>query len=193
MGPISPSPLSDHMLRALPSVDVLLSVGELYSLKQMPTWWRLTHCGRIILLERDADSVASNAKSSFGKYCSYLHIWHTFSDGSFFLPFDSWCTCVNKWCLIGKLYRDPNPRHDFTKQWISYSWPHCGDTSRSLITSFRGPTWGPSGADRTQAGPMLAPWTLLPGFLCEGKYIHRAIFLVVVLQAVPCNTEPPHH
>ena len=27
------------------------------------------------------------------------------------------------------------------------------------------PTWGPSGADRTQVGPMLAPWTLLSGFV----------------------------
>ena len=27
------------------------------------------------------------------------------------------------------------------------------------------PTWGPSGADRTQVGPMLAPWTLLSGML----------------------------
>ena len=26
-----------------------------------------------------------------------------------------------------------------------------------------GPTWGPYGADRTQMGPMLAPWTLLSG------------------------------
>ena len=26
-----------------------------------------------------------------------------------------------------------------------------------------GPTWGPSGAGRTQVGPMLAPWTLLSG------------------------------
>ena len=26
-----------------------------------------------------------------------------------------------------------------------------------------GPAWGPSGADRTQVGPMLAPWTLLSG------------------------------
>ena len=25
------------------------------------------------------------------------------------------------------------------------------------------PTWGPSGANRTQVGPMLAPWTLLSG------------------------------
>ena len=28
-----------------------------------------------------------------------------------------------------------------------------------------GPTWGPSGADRTQVGPMLAPLTLLSGML----------------------------
>ena len=34
-----------------------------------------------------------------------------------------------------------------------------------LIARFMGPTWGPSGADRTQVGPMLAPWTLLSGGL----------------------------
>ena len=32
-----------------------------------------------------------------------------------------------------------------------------------LIARFMGPTWGPSGADRTQVGPMLAPWRLLSG------------------------------
>ena len=31
----------------------------------------------------------------------------------------------------------------------------------NLIGRFMGPTWGPSGADRTQVGPMLAPWTML--------------------------------
>ena len=36
----------------------------------------------------------------------------------------------------------------------------CGS---SQIARFMGPTWGPSGADRTQVGPMLAPWTLLSG------------------------------
>ena len=36
----------------------------------------------------------------------------------------------------------------------------------TLIARFMGPTWGPSGADRTQVGPMLAPWTLLSG--CAG-------------------------
>ena len=35
----------------------------------------------------------------------------------------------------------------------------------SLIARFMGPTWGPSGADRTQVGPMLAPWTLLSGMI----------------------------
>ena len=30
-----------------------------------------------------------------------------------------------------------------------------------LIARFMGPTWGPSGAVRTQVGPMLAPWSLL--------------------------------
>ena len=29
------------------------------------------------------------------------------------------------------------------------------------IARFTGSTWGPSGADKTQVGPMLAPWTLL--------------------------------
>ena len=35
----------------------------------------------------------------------------------------------------------------------------------SLIARFMGPIWGPSGADRTQVGPMLAPWTLLSGMI----------------------------
>ena len=35
----------------------------------------------------------------------------------------------------------------------------------ALIARFMGPTWGPSGADRTQVGPMLAPWTSLSGGL----------------------------
>ena len=35
----------------------------------------------------------------------------------------------------------------------------------ALIAGFVWPTWGPSGADRTQVGPMLALWTLLSGFV----------------------------
>ena len=35
----------------------------------------------------------------------------------------------------------------------------------ALITSFMWSIWGPSGADRIQVGPMLAPWTLLSGWI----------------------------
>ena len=47
-------------------------------------------------------------------------------------------------------------------------WPTCQQAgwfiAVSLIARFMGATWGPSGADRTQVGPMLAPWTLLSGY-----------------------------
>ena len=33
----------------------------------------------------------------------------------------------------------------------------------SLIARFMGPTWGLPGADRTEVGPLLVPWTLLFG------------------------------
>ena len=42
---------------------------------------------------------------------------------------------------------------------VDYFWWH----RETLIAMFMGPTWGPSGAERTQVGPMLAPWTLLSG------------------------------
>ena len=46
-------------------------------------------------------------------------------------------------------------------------WTPTGDPSSmemsctALIARFRGATWGPPGADKTQVGPMLAPWILL--------------------------------
>ena len=42
-----------------------------------------------------------------------------------------------------------------------WKWERCPKTS--LAARFMGPIWGPSGADRTQMGPMLAPWTLRYG------------------------------
>ena len=33
------------------------------------------------------------------------------------------------------------------------------------ITRFMGPTWGPPGSCRPQMGPMLAPWSLLSGYI----------------------------
>ena len=49
------------------------------------------------------------------------------------------------------------------RQWKQYSFFF---SILSLMARFIGPTWGPSGADRTQVGPMFAAWTLLSG-LCQ--------------------------
>ena len=63
-------------------------------------------------------------------------------------------TCADPPELTGLAFTGVNPRD-----------MHChkGNWNITLITRFIGPTWGPSGADRTQEGPMLAPWTLLSG------------------------------
>ena len=44
------------------------------------------------------------------------------------------------------------------------------------IARFMGPIWGPSGADKTQVGPMLAPRTLLSGWFmqCSEAWCHKA-------------------
>ena len=67
-----------------------------------------------------------------------------------------------------------NPSMWITVQWyyskVSFS-PNTAAAGEStlwiytLIARLMGPTLGPSGADRTQVGPMLAPWTLLSGHL----------------------------
>ena len=40
------------------------------------------------------------------------------------------------------------------------------------IPRFMGLTWGPSGADRTKVGPMLAPWTLLSGSMLKAGLLY---------------------
>ena len=41
----------------------------------------------------------------------------------------------------------------------------CFWQEQSLKARFMWPTWGPSGADMIQVGPILAPWTLLSGIV----------------------------
>ena len=52
--------------------------------------------------------------------------------------------------------------HRLIGKWpyMHYTLP-CDLGITSLIARLMGPTWGPSGAGRTQVGPTLAPWTLL--------------------------------
>ena len=50
----------------------------------------------------------------------------------------------------------PPPGNMHTVSWISYHMSSKLYNAITLIARFMGPTWGPSGADRTQVGPMLA-------------------------------------
>ena len=56
-------------------------------------------------------------------------------------------------------------------QLVIYLSSCLSDVKSTLKPRFMGPTWGPSGADRTQVGPMLAPWTLLSG-LASNNWFH---------------------
>ena len=61
----------------------------------------------------------------------------------------------------------------------------------SVIARFMGLTWGPPGADRTQVGPVLAPWTLLPGVFVKGNVTQlwqnvKTVCNVHVLQNIFC-------
>ena len=53
-------------------------------------------------------------------------------------------------------------------------------SAMTLITRFMGPTWGPSGADRTQVGPMLAPPCYqqgLPQFCAMPSLVSNQIYI----------------
>ena len=57
-----------------------------------------------------------------------------------------------KWKTTQILTEGISPNDQLIK-YVRHSW--------LLIARIMGPTWDPSGAERTQVGPMLAPWTLL--------------------------------
>ena len=66
------------------------------------------------------------------------------------------CTKMTQW--------NRTKRHiHVVNTWTPYSGYQPSTMILPLIARFMGPTWGPSGGDRTQVGPMLAPWTLLSG------------------------------
>ena len=78
-------------------------------------------------------------------------------------------------CTCQKSYTQPSTLDDgvlssfFQNMSVLSQWK-CGNNHQgvypgecTLIARFMGPMWGPSGTDRNQVGPMLAPWTLLSG------------------------------
>ena len=84
--------------------------------------------------------------------CTVLYRAVLWYDSPVLYSFTPITTCLEMWCI------------EISFTWNNkFWWVGKGDTVPSLIARFVGPTWGPPGADRTQEGPMLAPWTLLSG------------------------------
>ena len=65
------------------------------------------------------------------------------------------------WLIMSWWHREPGYRRQC--DWPSYTGITRSQHDINLITRFMGQTWGPSGTDRPQVGPMLAPWPLLSG------------------------------
>ena len=91
-----------------------------------------------------------------------IYFWHqslhTFLKNTFLLLF--WVGWIMQWCFVRRFCTTQWPVATFVYV-RRYSTKGC--TESSLIARFMGPTWGPSGADRTHVGPMSAQWTLLSG------------------------------
>ena len=96
-----------------------------------------------------------------------------------------------RWSINRSWWRSIILSRDSKHEWISKRkqqtrvgmslWAHTEGTlsiysglaygcKHTLIARFVGPRWDPSGTDRTQVGPMLAPWTLLSGYDLEIPY-----------------------
>ena len=80
----------------------------------------------------------------------------------------------------------------------------CVQRRMTHIEKFVGPKWDPSGADRTQVGPMLAPWTLLfweiPRFHTGLRENHGPVIITCLIHAhtfcniiVPATTVDHHY
>ena len=63
------------------------------------------------------------------------------------------------WMVYWRLY-------EYVTSIFIFNFQRHYSTMCSQIAKFMGPTWGPPGSCRPQRVPMLAPWTLLSGFIC---------------------------
>ena len=105
----------------------------------------------------------------------------------------SLCMKIAVFWLNFKEIRFYGSRHKHT---LIMAWWRTGNKP-SLTARFMGPTWGPSGADRTQVGPMLAPWTLLSLFLWSNNSlvficIYASLGLDVLISNVLAQAQLSH-
>ena len=99
--------------------------------------------------------------------CTICVMWHRETNSCTWVTpqyKDSLSVYENSYCRYTTVISfSGNPHTFYSQKWDKHASGLEHGYVNTLITRFMGPTWGPSGADRTQVGPMLAPWTLLSG------------------------------
>ena len=160
-------------------IRVMFSVGNIFLC--FPTFFRVAYLLKhnVELMHNYWSIFASHhLKNWQGVGTASCCNWKT-SDTILWDEFDhAWysCSCFYVLILILVLKDDRKIRYVFMfvktaqhlKEFLSCSALLVYVTLRLqllLITRLMGPTWGPSGAERTQVGPMLAPWFLLSGLI----------------------------
>ena len=103
-------------------------------------WLRYSILVKVVLMDREIAHGASLA----GMTDVHIHVQHKCIES------------IHKSCGAYHINYD-SKQHFRCNLLFYYHWIY------TLIASFMGSMWGPPGADRTQVGPMLAPWTLLSG------------------------------
>ena len=113
-----------------------------------PEWW-LAHT-KCYLTHWEKDGWKSTRECLFVKHKG-LFVWK--HEAMYFFLFPNRCQVKS---VISSLF----PGHEGGQTFSAHS-PICHSVVvKTLIARFMRPTWGPSGANRTQVGPMLAPWTI---------------------------------
>ena len=128
--------------------------------------WDFTYLAHLPIHCQHLNLITQLAQSSH-----FLGVWHLsvlpISLKVILLSFHTfiWSIQLLLWCQaatmkgMGKISQKSNENYNTAENKSWNKTMHIFMTP--LIARFMRPTWDPSGADRTQVGPMFAPWTLL--------------------------------
>ena len=111
-------------------------------------------------------SVATQASWFIIKGCEMITMSQQYMSRQFYRTSEEIHLAVSELCLSLCLDQPPDPQ-PATKNGMAIS----------LIASFMGTTWGSSGANRTQVGPMLALWPLQSGTPPVGRGQANGVFI----------------
>ena len=119
--------------------------------------------------------IADVSCSFMHRYCvniiNWGHFWQpmVFPCLTLLLLLLVWQYILHHVCYISRWEQQSNFDHHLMVCIFFQGKQCCGKCRCPQITQFMGPSWGPPGSCWPQMGPMLAPRTMLSGFLCMAQ------------------------